>query len=655
MNFFNIPAIENDEYIYSYVLRLANANGFDLKTFLQVVLDQVWGYERKRAYDLDLDIVKISELIGLERALPFYLKTTLFNGIAPFMNRDNIGKRVNAVNYYVFSNMKTLEGYEHLLNDLKICPECMKEELESKNFFYYHRAHQMPSVEVCHKHNCRLKIVDCDYGNEFVYPLNLIEVEDTIITNKKGYANFCYDLLQSDLDISSQTVKTTIYKKTGNYNKDWSHKDLILMCFELYGNVETFENNCKSAYPYSFAFGNDILSNNEYRLLNGCSGQKGQFYDHRIIELIHNECGTRFISTPYRMLQGFGCPYCDSKREPDELFKSTFENTINSKHNLFSEYEDVRQPSRKSEGTFEIVEYKGYDNIKLKHSVCGKTFKTGRKNFLTYPWCKECKKRLKTPETFRKDVFDLVGNEYSVVKDYVSEKETITLIHNTCGRELTCYPRHFMSGQRCHVCSQKPIVEMFIERLKLDYKTDDIIFLEDIDYSGQFAEKSKTYISKAEKKGLIRKLAPGIYTFSNNEILEKEIYENKYLIRNGERIGYYKGLSFAYDIGLTPTRPDITSICYNNEAGAHGRTKVYFGIKTKIHSTPVAVNNQNWPVIATMDFLKSAKSNGFDYNQLGLLKDWLTSKNIKIDDFDDYYRYFKPWIRNKVITLYEEN
>ena len=72
-------------------------------------------------------------------------------------------------------------------------------------------------------------------------------------------------------------------------------------------------------------------------------------------------------------------------------------------------------------------------------------------------------------------------------------------------------------------------------------------------------------------------------------------------------------------------------------------------------STPVAVNNQNWPVVATMDFLKSAKSNGFDYNQLGLLKDWLTSKNIKIDDFDDYYRYFKPWIRNKVITLYEEN
>ena len=47
MNFFNIPTIENDEYIYSYVLRLANANGFDLKTFLQVVLDQVWEYNTK--------------------------------------------------------------------------------------------------------------------------------------------------------------------------------------------------------------------------------------------------------------------------------------------------------------------------------------------------------------------------------------------------------------------------------------------------------------------------------------------------------------------------------------------------------------------------------------------------------------------------------
>ena len=66
MNFFNIPAIENDEYIYSYVLRLANANGFDLKTFLQIVLNQIWGYNRKKAYDLDFNIVKISELIGLE-------------------------------------------------------------------------------------------------------------------------------------------------------------------------------------------------------------------------------------------------------------------------------------------------------------------------------------------------------------------------------------------------------------------------------------------------------------------------------------------------------------------------------------------------------------------------------------------------------------
>ena len=80
-----------------------------------------------------------------------------------------------------------------------------------------------------------------------------------------------------------------------------------------------------------------------------------------------------------------------------------------------------------------------------------------------------------------------------------------------------------------------------------------------------------------------------------------------------------------------------------------------FGIKVKLYSTSADVDNDNWPIIATMDFLKRAKYNGFNYNELGPLKQWLIEKEIKYEDFEDYYQHFKPWIRGAVKRLYEEN
>ena len=652
MRLTNIPTIQEDEYLYSYICRCADANGFDIKRFCSIVLGKEWSYNSARVYDVDMDVVKVSELLGLPSALPFYLKTSLFNGVTPFQNRYDVAKRIDILNNGYLSATDKKEANTTIIKRLRICPECMQKEILEKHMFYYHRAHQMPNVSVCHKHGCDLKEVDCMAGDEFKYPLNLIGINNKV-SDELNYAKFCVALLNAeDFDVSEISVRKTIYQKTGEYNKNWNYQDLMLKCFEIFKDFETFEMNCQLSAPYCFVLDQRIQKSKDYKVLNSKIRGNRKYYDHRIIELVHKDCNTRFITTPYRMLEGYGCPFCDSKKDVDELLRAVNENIINS--NLLSEFEDFRNENNKKSGTFELLSIDG-DYLHLRHSECGKEFKSIRNAFFHYPWCKKCNLKVRTAESFKNDVFNLVGNKYTVIKDFVSEKEVVTLVHNTCGRELTCYPRHFMSGQRCHVCFQKPVVEMFIDRLKLDYKNDDIIFLEDIDYSSQFADKSKVYIAKAEKKSLIRKLAPGVYTFSDRKISEKEIYENKYLVRNGERVGYYKGMSFAYDIGLTPTRPDITSICYNNESTVHGRTKVYFGVKTKIHSTPVTVNNENWLIIATMDFLKSAKSNGFNYDQLGLLKDLLIRKNIKIDDFNDYYKYFKPWIRNKVITLYEEN
>lgn len=50
----------------------------------------------------------------------------------------------------------------------RYCSECVLEEMLELNFSYWHRAHQLPGVLVCHKHATPLKISPLQIGHRFV-------------------------------------------------------------------------------------------------------------------------------------------------------------------------------------------------------------------------------------------------------------------------------------------------------------------------------------------------------------------------------------------------------------------------------------------------------------------------------------------------------
>lgn len=57
-----------------------------------------------------------------------------------------------------------VKPYESL--ELKSCPLCMREDMEQYGETYWHLKHQIPYVNVCQKHKCRLKIRHREYKNE---------------------------------------------------------------------------------------------------------------------------------------------------------------------------------------------------------------------------------------------------------------------------------------------------------------------------------------------------------------------------------------------------------------------------------------------------------------------------------------------------------
>ena len=68
--------------------------------------------------------------------------------------------------------------------------------------------------------------------------------------------------------------------------------------------------------------------------------------------------------------------------------------------------------------------------------------------------CPKCFQSVKyTTDEYKKKVFDVVGDRYSVLDEYVNSETSITLRHNIYGHIYQIKPLMFFQGNRCPKCS----------------------------------------------------------------------------------------------------------------------------------------------------------------------------------------------------------
>lgn len=63
----------------------------------------------------------------------------------------------------------------------------------------------------------------------------------------------------------------------------------------------------------------------------------------------------------------------------------------------------------------------------------------------------------KTNEEFVVEVYNLVGEEYTFLDEYINSRTKIRVRHNTCGRVYYKDPKYFLKGQRCKACVSKDV------------------------------------------------------------------------------------------------------------------------------------------------------------------------------------------------------
>lgn len=163
----------------------------------------------------------------------------------------------------------------------------------------------------------------------------------------------------------------------------------------------------------------------------------------------HDLCENHeYLASPNKFLQGRRCPQCDKLNKGIRQAKS---------HNKFvEEVKELVGDEFAVIGTY----VKTHEKIQFRHNTCGRLFEMKPSNFLSGQRCKPCsdaKGRLTqthTTERFKEDVFNLVGNEYTVIGEYYNNHTDITIRHNNCGLEYPVNPSNFKSEKaRCPKCN----------------------------------------------------------------------------------------------------------------------------------------------------------------------------------------------------------
>ena len=750
-----VPKLQPDELLYSWMSRIAKANGFDkLNDFFEAY---VWPeYRGKKARhqrilcDIRHDLSAFCEALGGQCSpLKLVLNASLFCGVAPLMSRSRASQHIGMMARRG-DEKNTLSSPNNMVSELLFCPQCRQEDLDTLGVFAFYRSHHMPGVTVCHKHGCELRRF---LEGKSIDQCPLLEEKPDAL----AYARFCYEMLYSGLQCDFSAIKPLV---PGIPMSPYVNQEEVLS--QLLRQYSSVEEVIKRIPP--------VASGTEF--LDRIDGRFALISPWRedVVELKCSACGREFVTTPYRILSGWGCPRCDGDYLDADLFQRLFDEQNDGTYTLLSpfngmsnhvtvhhtacgrswkmrarsfvieharcecEYMVSEAQARKAieySGEFVMESFISASNpVTIRHLNCGKSFEWNYHKFLRHPWCKVCNPRLSTKDIFIREIKELTGDDYTLEGEYVDRTTKVRIRHNRCNHSREYIPSHFLDGARCKKCTpeytrtelervvrevslgkyvwagsktnnleialdtetgeekylsqQKILQELLrptpspilplkernlnvplpttqadtvLQWLRSHYEETELISLEDIEIDGFDYTTVKNATKTLVAKGDLIRVTPGIFSFSEEHFTPHEVMTHKYLIRNGNRIGFLTDHSFAYDLGLCSEKPDRIGIVTNQESQQHGRSRMFLGIDLKIHGSRVPVTNENYAILAVLTFLMSEKrlkccTQG-DKNEI--LKRWLQSKGVAYEAFEDYYPYFPPWARKMVAQIYEEN
>lgn len=159
---------------------------------------------------------------------------------------------------------------------------------------------------------------------------------------------------------------------------------------------------------------------------------------HTKIQVRHEKCGDTYEVMPSKFLIGRRCPKCaGNKKKNHEQFVNKVLELVGNEYTFLGKYINA------------------LTTIPIKHNVCGHEYKVNPSNFINNgKRCPKCANRPeKNTDIFKKEVFELMGDEYEVIGEYTNCRTNIEIRHTKCNYQWLIRPDIFLQGNRCPKCA----------------------------------------------------------------------------------------------------------------------------------------------------------------------------------------------------------
>ena len=192
---------------------------------------------------------------------------------------------------------------------------------------------------------------------------------------------------------------------------------------------------------------------------------------------------------------------------------------------------------------------------------------------------------------------------------------------------------------------------LVLYRLIEEYGYNEPILLKKVKITELSQDSVRQAFSRLASKGLLERFSRGVYyvptdtPFGKSRLNPKKVYEKMY-IRDGENIfGYYTGLTFMNEIGLTTQVPNLVEIVTNNDR-SRGRIAIGY---VKSESDGVEVNKENVKTLQFLDLLKQVRVQDLSEEARDLLKNYVRKQGFKKAEVFSLAKGFSSTVADRLI------
>ena len=182
------------------------------------------------------------------------------------------------------------------------------------------------------------------------------------------------------------------------------------------------------------------------------------------IRVKHNKCGQVYEVKPSNFFSGKRCPKCfGTPKKTDAQFKKEVFDLVGSEYVFLDQYVN------------------NHTKLRVKHNKCDTIYEVAPHAFFQGTRCPYCSANFnfkKNDAEFKKQVYDLVGNEYTFLDTYVNNKTKLMVKHNRCGNTYEVRPTDFLDHQtRCPYCNSpkgETIISKILDALNINYESQKV-------------------------------------------------------------------------------------------------------------------------------------------------------------------------------------